>query len=102
MHTELPADLALDLDELAAELATIPRLFGLRARFEALVELAHDGLPDELIPLALRVIDTALADAPREQRWAVWELAAAATDPAWVVALLRQALHYSPLADDRL
>ena len=87
--TDTPPDL------IAAWLSDIPRVFGERARFEALRDLARDGIPPSVLPLALDIVATALDGAPQLQVYAIWELAAAADEREQVCALLKLAYGYT-------
>lgn len=80
---------------IAAWLSDIPHIFGERARFEALRDLAREGIPDGVLPLALDIVATALDGAPQLQAYAIWELAAGADEREQVCALLRLAYGYT-------
>lgn len=82
-------------DLIAVWLRDIPRIFGERARFEALRDLARYGIPPSVLPLALDIVATALDGAPQLQAYAVWELAAGADDREQVCSLLRLAYGYT-------
>ena len=86
-------DTALNL--ITAWLSDIPRVFGARARFEALRDLAREGISPDVLPLALDVVATALDGAPQLQAYAIWELAADANERDQVCALLKLAYGYT-------
>ena len=95
-------DTALEL--IAAWLSDIPRVFGARARFEALRDLAREGISPDVLPLALDVVATALDGAPQLQAYAIWELAGDANERDQVCALLKLAYGYTQCVwcDDNL
>lgn len=89
MDSDIQADTVLE------RLRAVAREPTPAAQFEVLKEVIRQGVPIEIIPAVLDVVDTALAGSLRYQAYAVWELAAAVSSPGHSVALLRYARRYT-------
>ena len=89
MDSDIQADTVLE------RLRAVAREPTPAAQFEVLKEVIRQGVPIEVIPAVLDVVDTTLAGSLRYQAYAVWELATAVSSAQHSVALLRYARRYT-------